>query len=49
MRRWMILLAIGGLSTCHENSAEKVAAKPAALSFDGANCNAAAVRAHGPG
>ena len=47
MRRLTILLAVASLSACHQNSAEKVAAAPAALSFEGATGDAAAVRAHG--
>lgn len=47
MRRWGILLAVASLSACHQNSVEKMAATPAALTFDGATGDAAAVRAHG--
>ena len=47
MRRLTILLAVASLSACHENSAEKPAATPAALSFDGVTGDVAAVRAHG--
>ena len=46
MRAVTILLAVASLSACHESSGQKVGA-PAALTFDGATGDAAAIRAHG--
>ena len=46
MRVVTILLAVASLSACHESSGQKVGA-PAALTFDGATGDAAAIRAHG--
>lgn len=48
MRHLTILLAVASLSACHSNSREVAGpAKPAALTFDGATGDAAAIRAHG--
>ena len=48
MRVVTILLAVASLSSCHSNSREVAAPmRPAALTFDGATGDAAAVRAHG--
>ena len=46
MRAVTILLAVASLSACHESSGQKVGA-PAALTFDGATGDVAAIRAHG--
>ena len=48
MRAVTILLAIASLSACHSSSRDVAGpAKPAALTFDGATGDAAAIRAHG--